>query len=206
MELFGTRTMLRLTLPLLLALPLLASAGKLYKIIDEHGNVTYSDKPPAGDVKFEVLDMPGLNTTPSLKVAPKAAKEEEPAVFAGYKKVRISTPEHDQTIPPGQQEVEVELVLTPELQSGHKVQVIFDGKQWGNPVPSTTFTLTSLNRGAHTISMEIKDEKNKTVARSNSVTFHVKRPSRLLNSPLGAPQQTQVTGAPRAQGVNQGKK
>ncbi|PWK46425.1 DUF4124 domain-containing protein [Pleionea mediterranea] len=49
------------TLALLLALPLVlphATAGKIYKWVDENGKVHYSDKPPKDQKKTEQLALP----------------------------------------------------------------------------------------------------------------------------------------------------
>ncbi len=164
----------------LLAVPLLASAGKVYKIVDKYGRVTYTDKPPANLKESDALELPDINTHNSnvsdRRKPARMEKPEEPQPFR-YENIAIQTPQHEQTIPPGQTQVQIELALTPELVDGHLIQILFDGAPNGEPSVVTRYTLSDMNRGEHIIQAEVTDAEGKVVGRSKPVTIYVKRPT-----------------------------
>ena len=63
-----------LSAALLLTLSTRTSAEEMYKHVDEHGRVTYSNKPMKGGKK---VDLPPLSTLPTPKVAPQPAPQAE---------------------------------------------------------------------------------------------------------------------------------
>lgn len=177
---------LRIVLMSLLMLPLAVSAGKIYKVIDKNGRVIYTDTPPAGDRDATTIELPDLNTqSTSVSERRKPARpedQEKPKPFR-YESIAIQTPTNEQTIPPGQREVALELALTPELLAGHRVQVLFDGAPWGDPVAATRFMLHDLERGEHTVQAEVVDGNDELVGRSQPVTIYVKRSTVADNLP-----------------------
>ena len=76
-----------LTLSLLLAGTPLA-AEEIYKQVDEHGNVTYSNKPIKGGKK---IDLPPLSTIPGPIVPPPKAEQPKAAPPEVDKKTREQT-------------------------------------------------------------------------------------------------------------------
>ena len=66
--------------------------------------------------------------------------------------------------------------ISPPLSAGHKLSVVLDGQQVGEPLTSTTFTLKGIYRGAHNIAIEVIDKNNNALSQSNSVKFYMKRP------------------------------
>ena len=63
-----------LSATLLLTMSTYTCAEEMYKSVDEHGRVTYSNKPIKGGKK---VDLPPLSTLPTPKVAPKPAPQAE---------------------------------------------------------------------------------------------------------------------------------
>jgi len=165
----------------LISLTLLASpslfASEVYRVIGENGEVTYTDSPPA-NTQAESVDMPKTN----IAVAPPAPakKEGESEAVEGevsYTRARISKPNNNATIPPGQREVLVQLTLVPALQTGHLVQLYIDGRKQGSPSASSTFTVTRLNRGKHSVRADVLGADKKRKTKTQTVTFHVKQNS-----------------------------
>lgn len=183
-------------------LPLTADAKKVYKVIDENGKVIYTDQAPAEGTEAETITLPETNTTPATRAAkpttqaPTSAAEPTAAAIT-YKRIEITAPDHQQTIPAGQQTVSVELALTPALAPEHKVQMIFDGSPWGEPAPVTRFVLENLERGEHQLQVEIIDSEGKRLGRSNTVTIYVQRPS-VLSSKLQLPETNSGSNVQRA--------
>jgi len=172
---------------ILLASPSLF-AGEVYRVIDEHGQVTFTDS-PAASTKAESVDLPKTNI---VTAPPPPAKKENNSGDDGseeevaYTSARILQPSNNATIPPGQLEVAVQLALKPSLQSGHLVQLYVDGRKQGSPSATSTFSVTGLNRGKHSVHAEVLGSDKKRKTKTQTVTFHVKQHS--SNKQKKAPQ------------------
>lgn len=149
-------------------------AGELYKIIDDRGRVTYTDKPPPNSRSEKVKTKP-INSVPPLKPATDGSSGDEKGAFVGYSSAQITSPSPDQTIGNDQLNVVVQLVLEPQLQEGHSVQFLYDGAPYGGPAAATSYAINGLNRGTHSVSAHVLDQKGVVVAVAPPVTFHVQR-------------------------------
>lgn len=69
----------------------------------------------------------------------------------------------------------VKIKLTPELQTNHKLQVLVDGKPVGTAQTATSIKLEDINRGEHTLEVEVIDENNKVLINSDCVAFCMQR-------------------------------
>ena len=160
--------------------------AKLYKSIDEQGNIVYSDTPTPG---AEQLTPPPISTVPAPKVErpvetkPGEEATEEPAKKppTKYTKFAMVTPKNDDTIWDNNGSVPVSLTLEPPLDkdNGHSVWVYVDGKAVVRESLVLVQPLSGIDRGTHTIRAEIRDDKRKTLMRTNNVTVHLKRASAL---------------------------
>lgn len=154
-------------------------AGKIYKVVDgKTGEVTFTDEPPAdaGAVEIHGADLPPINsqTTPEVEPKPQPQPEITPAAV-NYQDFRVIQPSDQATIPPGQEDLEVQLSIEPALQEGHLVQLFFDGKKFGQPASATSFRVADLYRGSHTISATIVDQTGKTLKSTPATTIFVHR-------------------------------
>lgn len=150
--------------------------AEVYRVIDEEGDVTYTDNPPANNPTTEAISLPSINTQPAIEVLHNEKQAEETAANS-YQEILIVTPAHDATIPPGQQLVPVEISLKPTLKMGHLVQLIFDGQPYGPATSTTSFSIRALIRGEHRIQARIVDGEGAIIGASNTSTIHVKRHS-----------------------------
>lgn len=158
------------------SLVLLASpnlfASEVYRVVDEDGQITFTDS-PAVNTKAETVDLPTINIAsppaPIVEDKSEASEGEVPYTSAG-----ITQPLNRATIPPGQSNVVVELALKPALQEGHLAQLYIDGRAQGAASASTTFSVTRLNRGEHSVYIEVLGADKKRKTQTQSVTFYVK--------------------------------
>lgn len=152
-------------------------AGEVYRIVNEDGEVTYTDSPPT-NVQAEAVEMPKTNI--AIAPPPAATKDNQSEADEGevvYTKARITQPNNNATIPPGQSEVVVQIALEPLLQTGHLVQIYIDGSKQGSPSASTTFTITSLDRGKHSVRAEVIGADKQRKTKTQTTTFHIKQHS-----------------------------
>lgn len=153
------------------------SAEPIYKVVNEKGEVTYTDSPPP-DNKPEELKLPPIITLPAT-VTPDPVLESATLPLAEqtvpYKSSRIIQPEQNSTVPTGQLEVLVQLALQPRLQPGDQVKLYHNGKLQGEAMATTSFWLTELIRGQHTVRAEVVGSDKRIKTKTQTVTFHVKR-------------------------------
>lgn len=158
---------------LLSSLSLPALAG-VYTYIDADGNRVFTDQPQSENAQRVELapsnEMRGQNVIPrppvSLTMEPKA-----PA----YSLLRILIPEPDATIRDAAGNVIVTATLEPALQDGHLFRLVMDGKVVKEASRSPVFSLENVDRGTHQIAVEIIDATGRTLERTPSQPFHMKR-------------------------------
>lgn len=172
---------------LLLAAPLPAAAD-IYRWVDDDGVVHYGDE-PRGDA--ERLELPEPATIDFPDPAPRPARggddDAEPADAAtDYRRLAITSPRPEQTIQSAPGEVPVSLALEPQLRAGHRIALLLDG----DPVPQSPLdrlrvTLAPVDRGTHTLRAQVLGSDGEVLARSETVTFYLHRPSVNLPSRQG---------------------
>ena len=111
------------------------------------------------------------NTAAPITTAKKSA---EPAPFH-YDMLRILIPEPDATLRSNAGELIVSVTSEPGLQSGHRYRLLLDGQPTAEPGLSPVFALSNIDRGSHTLSVEILDEAGRTVERTANQPFHMLR-------------------------------
>lgn len=148
----------------------------VYRVVDEEGNVTYTDNPPANDPSVETLDLPPVNTQPALQI-PVTRKKNDEDETSGYERITIASPAQETTIPPGQLDIPVKVSLEPALKAGDRIQLLFDGQPYGAPGASSLFKINALVRGEHRIQAQVIDHNNNVVISSGITTVYVKRHS-----------------------------
>ena len=162
-----------LTILIIACCTCMAEAG-IYKIVDPEGNITYTDTPPA-EKSADQLELPPINQLPVSKPAMAAELPLETKVFPGYSVVNLVRPVDDALIYYDQQNIVIQLALTPELQLGHLVQFYLDGAAYGRPVVATSYAVGNLERGSHTVSARVVTAQGEVVANSQSVRVNVQR-------------------------------
>ncbi len=151
----------------LLAVPALAQT--VYRWVDKHGVVHYSDQPhdnakqvqlgSATVVPFKVPD----NTTDQLQTAPKP----ETAPTPSYQ-VKVLAPAPGSTIWPVNYKVHASVQVTPPPGAGARLKYELDGKMMGKPTSSTSVILKPVYRGTHTLTVSLLGPKGKSLATGSS--------------------------------------
>lgn len=157
-----------------LALPNTALA-QVYKVEGDQGEVTYTDSPAEGS-QAQSVELPPLNTQPGLPVpqkSPQTATEPGQSYTTAY----ILQPENDSTVPPGQLDIVVQIALEPTLQTGHLLQLYFDGQPYGEPVAGTAFSIGELTRGSHSIHAKVLNASGDVLATIDPIVIFVHRAS-----------------------------
>ncbi len=150
-----------------------AALAQVYRVEDDQGEVTYTDSPAEGS-RAQSVELPPINTQPGLSVPSKAAPTEGES-SQSYTTAYILQPENDATIPPGQLDVVVQVALEPTLQTGHLLQLYFDGQPYGPPVAGTAFSIGDLTRGSHSIHAKVLNADGDVLVTIDPIVIFVHR-------------------------------
>ncbi len=157
-----------------------ASASEVYRTVDEHGNVMFTDQPPEGDVEAESIG--DINVGQPLEVRERrqdrqAANDAEEDVDALYDGVEIVFPPAEEATRRVTGDVPVRVSLKPddaELAPGHRVRIVVDGTSEGE-APSTEVVVGPLNPGPHNLRAEVVTAEGETIVTSPEIKFYLIR-------------------------------
>ncbi|GAB3108213.1 DUF4124 domain-containing protein [Aestuariicella hydrocarbonica] len=151
----------------------LFAAAEIYKSVDEHGNVIYTDN-PKGNNKVNTVELPPVNTQPATPVYQRPTQQ--PSQSTEYQ-VTIHAPQDGAQIPTGQRDIPVSLNVSPQLKQGAYIQILLNGQVFGSDFHATQFTLQGVYRGEHHLQAVVISASGEELARSDSVTIYVHRAS-----------------------------
>ena len=169
-----------------------SAQAQIYKVVDEHGNVTYTDQAPAdGTAPMELPDLPVVQTAP-IEPLPDpvpangedATAEQEPTpreLRRMYQDFRITRPAPEETFWGTENTVVVSWTSSNAIRPEMSVRLLVDGQ----PERDTQqgMVALTLDRGEHTVQAELRDGRGRRVVMTEPVTFYVKQHSRLFNQP-----------------------
>jgi hypothetical protein len=141
---------------------------KIYKTVDEHGNVTYTDNPTK---EAKEVDLPTINSQlpPNADSAPLYPSRDKAIKYA----MTITEPANDTAIPPGQLSFSVKANIQPAPSAPLIYSLIVDGQEQ-QTARTPLFVIDNPYRGSHSISIEAKLD-GKKIASTQSITIHVIR-------------------------------
>lgn len=164
---------------LLLLLPVLATAN-VYQIVDEEGNITFTDKKPEPNAQPVELDKPQtFSAPPSRRFFSQPAPVTQETVKVDYQ-LKLLSPTPNESFRQNSGNVTITVGVSPALKPGHLLEVFDNGKSLGKPGMSTSFALTGADRGEHKIRMIVTD-KTGQVIKENTDVFYLQRRSKILN-------------------------
>lgn len=145
---------------------------KIYKTRGPGGEIIFSDQ-PSKDAKEIVVPAGSTYTAPDLpQFVPSTSTAKTSRAF-NYTSFQITAPENDATILVDATAVTVQVNLQPGLQSGHKLQFLYDGQV--TEASGLSYTYQDLERGSHTLQARVVDKADNEIQSTATVTIHVKR-------------------------------
>jgi hypothetical protein len=178
-----------LLLGCLLALSVQAQESKrdMWTWKDANGVTQFSDRPVPGARKITInsssaAPVAGPATNAPAPAAP--AKPASPAVVS-YQSLEIWAPESGESFFGADATVNVRMRSEPSLAPGDRLLLYLDGKLVEGPANAYEHTLANLERGAHSVSAVILDDKGNEKIRSAPRVFHVKQPTTVTPRAVG---------------------
>ena len=90
----------------------------------------------------------------------------------GSYNVAIVQPANEETVHDNQGNVAVQVAVSPGLAPGDRIVLVLDGRPVRQQT-GTTFALSGVERGAHTLQAQVVDANGATLAASRPVTFYM---------------------------------
>jgi hypothetical protein len=165
-----------------LAMATNAMSADVYKVVDEDGNVSYTDKPPPDGSKPIKLAPISVVEAPTYEQPKKADAEGEESkeMTLGYLRKQYSdfaivSPQQEESVWHPEAAMPVAWSTRYQLQEGMQVTVYVDGKQIAK-TSDQIIPVPNIERGEHKVEAQLTDSKNRRVATAEPVTFFVRRP------------------------------
>lgn len=163
----------------IVGLVLASGAGaddQIYRSVDKEGRVIFSDEAGEG---AKPVELPPTNTMEQPAVMPQPAPSEGTvSEFTGYDSVAIVQPANDESIVNTGGDFSVSVRTTPPLQTGHSVRLLLDGAAYASTGADGSFSLSNIDRGSHTLQVQVIGEDGAILGASSTITVHVRRPGR----------------------------
>jgi hypothetical protein len=160
-------------------------SAEIYRLVDEGGNVSFSDQPHPDATLIEVNALPTYTPiTTSFNVSDSQSIEDNRADIVPDYQVDIISPANDQAFWDNSGTVAIQVQLQPELDvtRGDLIKVMLDGKEIGEPQENTVISLTNIDRGTHSLNVAVVSADQKILSSSDTIKFHLHRRS-VINQP-----------------------
>ena len=169
---------MRQSLALVLLLLALPAVAQIYKYTDANGNTAFSNQPPDG-MKAETVDLPPLNSVGTAAPAPPSPSPSQnqtqaPPTTASYQTLQLTDLPNDEALRANNGSFLVGVMIQPRLQPGHQLQLLVDGKPYGQPTNVPRVQVTELDRGEHSLSVQVLDGA-RVIQQSQTINLTVQR-------------------------------
>jgi len=152
---------------------------------DANGVTHYSDRPVPGARRLEIAGVTSPNPPPVVAAPGQpAAKPGQPAAIE-YRSLEIWQPENGASFFGADATVDVRMRSDPELVATHRLMLYLDGKLVEGEPNALEHNLGNLERGVHSITAVIVDEKGNEKIRSEPRVFHIRQPSTIAPRAVG---------------------
>ncbi|MFR0692358.1 DUF4124 domain-containing protein [Enterobacterales bacterium AE_CKDN230030158-1A_HGKHYDSX7] len=171
---------MRLILTALLLAAALPASAQIYKYTDANGKTVFTNQPPT-NVDAKPVELPPTNTVgPQAPVAAPANGGSDSQATGAYAILALSNLPNDEALRQNNGTFTVDVVVQPALAPDHQLQLLLDGQPYGAPTSSTSIGLESIDRGDHTLAVQVL-QGSRVIQASAPVGFTLQRIS--TNSP-----------------------
>lgn len=146
-----------------------AFAQQIYKVVDEHGNVTYTDQKPSSDA--EPMNLPELTSLGGDSAPPVVAEEPETERSEGMA-FRIRSPSPNADVISEDGSLTVELDSNVPIPSSAQVVLYIDGIAQ-EPTMGSRIVVEGIDAGEHSLRAELQTESGRMLAISEEIYVRV---------------------------------
>lgn len=164
-----------------------ASTREMWVWKDANGVTHYSDRPVPGARRLELAGVTSPSPSPAPATPGRPATTARPGDVAAieYRSLEIWEPENGASFFGADAIVDVRMRAEPEVAAGHRLLLYLDGKVIEGAPNALEHNLANLERGVHSVTAVILDEKGNEKIRSEPRVFHVKQPTTIAPRAVG---------------------
>lgn len=142
-------------------------AEKVYKTVDEDGNIIFTDKPSAESEEIELQELQTIKNPNPAKYQPPQNKSSAQDLKNLYKSLLVTNPADGSGLRDNAGNVSISVSLQPSLRPGHSLVITLDGKEIskGN---SLSVSLSNVDRGTHNIGVSVIDSSGEQLISTSS--------------------------------------
>lgn len=154
---------------------------------DANGVPHYEDRPVPGATRVEIAGVTSQPAPPSAAPASPAASAAKPgqATAVEYGSLDIWQPQDGASFFGADATVDVRLRSDPDLANGHRLLLYLDGRKVEGEDNALEYVLANLERGAHSLTAVIVDQKGNEKIRSAPRVFHIRQPTTIAPNAVG---------------------
>ncbi|KPU83241.1 hypothetical protein JI57_01925 [Psychromonas sp. PRT-SC03] len=153
-----------------------ASSTSIYKEVDAQGNVHFSDKSSqqgqSVSIKINNVFSASKKTQAEKKIQP---TQKQKTKIIDYQ-TNIISPHNDISIRSNNGQLNVQVKISPNLLSTHRLQFFMDGIKIGKQQHASIFTLQGVDRGTHLLQVHLIDKEKQIISKSPIVRVHLYAP------------------------------
>lgn len=168
--------MIKRVVPILFLAIASTASAQVYTWTDSSGIVHYSDQPHEGAEKVKLPEAQSyVPPSPDDKKEPNdyQLKENEGNVYTA---INVISPQPNETIRNNDGSISISADIEPPLFIGDKAQLLFDGTLVGKPQLNGAFSITGVDRGTHSIVVQIINASGEVVMSSPTIAVYMQRP------------------------------
>lgn len=170
--------------------------GQIYRWVDERGQTFFGDAPPPGIMVEPYPVMPPPPPDPYVErrrqhmrqLVEQWENRRRTISAGGYDRIAIVEPKPGGYVREEGKGIAVTASIAPPLNTdaGHLIEILLDGRPYGEGSADATRYLLGVERGRHSVAARILDADGRTIAQSAPVSFQYQRESRHHSSPFFA--------------------
>lgn len=169
---------------LVLVLLLIASPvfAQIYKYTDANGHTAYTNQPPDG-AKAEEVELKPLNAVspgatpsapPNLPSAQSQNQGQNAPSTAAYQTLQLTDIPSGEALRANNGSFTIGVSIQPRLITGDVLQLVVDGKPYGQPTNVPRFQVVEMDRGEHSLSVAVLRGAN-AIQQSQTINLSVQR-------------------------------
>ena len=170
---------IRVAIVLCLACVAMGAGERIYKTVDEHGNIVFTDVPPKEGDQSEQVNVVPLNTIDLTPAEPpqtlNAPADDMQVTGDYYSELAVASPMDDEAIRENSGSLEIAAAVNPPLVPGHRLLLVFDDEPTEIEADQSRFYITNVDRGSHTVAVRVVDRAGNVLKQSEPITFHLQR-------------------------------
>ena len=159
--------------------------AEVFRLVDAEGNVHFSDQNRKGSQQIELKPATVIGTRVNPPAQPQETSPQSGQnTTAPYENVAIIKPANDESIRSNDGLVNVMIKSNPGLANGDSYRLSMNGEVIKGNLSTGLIPLENVDRGSHTLTVEIIDKSGNSLISSEEITFHILRTA---NPPRPAP-------------------